>query len=462
MTDPQATTATVTAGTAFDDPLARLRWAVDQAVDLTATMIGGSVAEIAADACQVSGLSDFARIGDVVAFDTARGRILGQVLRVGPDTVTVKPFGAMGDIGIGARAWHHGSLGIRPDTSWKGRAINALGEPIDNLGPLRQGPARRPLHGSPPAALKRRRVTEPLRTGIKVIDIFTPLCRGQRIGIFAGSGIGKSTLLQMLAASPDFDTAVIALVGERGREVREFLEDGLSTIADRTVAVISTSDESSMLRRLAPATAVTVAEHFRDQGDNVILIVDSITRFAHASRDAAMAAGEPPVARGYTPSVFSDMACLLERSGPGEEGRGTITGVFAVLVDGDDHDEPVADTIRGTLDGHIVLDRGLAEQGRFPAVDPLKSISRLAPKVWSPEQLKLTQSLRSMIARFEDSRDLRLLGGYTKGADPLIDQAVALVPALYESLQQLPDEPPCPDAYRAVATALSGDGSAPA
>ena len=228
-----------------------------------------------------------------------------------------------------------------------------------------------------------------------------PICAGQRIGIFAGSGVGKSTLLGMMAGSKGFDSVVIALVGERGREVREFLDDSLGRNRKLAVTVVATGDESPMMRRLAPKTAMTIAEFFRDRGEKVLLIIDSVTRFAHAARDVALAAGEPAVARGYAPSVFSDLPKLLERAGPGAEGTGSITGIFSVLVDGDDHNDPVADNIRGTLDGHIVLDRAIADQGRFPAVNILTSISRLAQHVWTKEQHTLVMKLQG------DDRPLR-------------------------------------------------------
>jgi flagellum-specific ATP synthase len=302
--------------------------------------------------------------------------------------------------------------------------------------------------------MRRQRVATPIKTGVRVIDLFTPLCAGQRIGIFAGSGIGKSTLLAMLARSAGFDTAVIALVGERGREVREFIEDALTEGRSRAVAIVSTGDESPMMRRLAPRTATAIAEYFRDRGESVLLIVDSVTRFAHAAREVALAAGEPPVARGYTPSVFSDLPKLLERAGPGEEGAGSITGIFSVLVDGDDHNEPVADSIRGTLDGHIVLDRATADQGRYPAVNILTSVSRLANAIWSPEQRSLIMKLRAMIAQYEDTRDLRLMGGYHRGTDPDLDKAIELVPRILEAMKQNPAEPPSTDAFQELARAL--------
>lgn len=338
---------------------------------------------------------------------------------------------------------------------WKGRTFNALAEPIDGLGALLQGDRAFATEREPPPPMRRQRISAPLPTGIKVVDLFMPICAGQRIGVFAGSGIGKSTLLAMLARARGFDTVVIALVGERGREVREFMEDAIKADRQRAVAVVATGDESPMMRRLAPKTAMTIAEYFRDRGEKVLLILDSVTRLAHASRDVALAAGEPPVARGYTPSVFSDLPRYLERAGPGEEGTGSITGVFSVLVDGDDHNDPVADAIRGTLDGHIVLDRAIAEQARYPAINVLSSVSRLAKVAWTAEQHKLVMKLRAMVARFEDTRDLRLMGGYRAGADPALDKAVELVPRLYEVINQSPDEPPSVDAFRDVARALA-------
>ncbi|MGI9479838.1 MAG: FliI/YscN family ATPase [Hyphomicrobiaceae bacterium] len=420
------------------------------------TRISGTVIELAADSCLVSGLSKFAQIDDIVEFDTPEKALLGQIVRIGVGAVTIKPLSSFQSVRIGTKVAYRGGLSLRPHLAWKGRILNAFGEPVDGKGPLPIGERRMQLDNDPPHALERQRVSKPLQTGIKVIDVFTPLCRGQRVGVFAGSGLGKSTLLRMLAAAPDFDTVVVALVGERGREVREFLEDGLGPIAERTISVISTSDESSMMRRLAPSTAVCMAEFFRDEGDSVLLIVDSITRFAHAARDAAMAAGEPPIARGYSPSVFSDLVRLLERTGPGRDNSsGSITGVFSVLVDGDDHDEPIADTIRGTLDGHIVLDRAIAQQGRYPAVDPLRSLSRLAPHIWSSDQQRLVMSLRAMIARYEDGRDMRMLSGQQNGVDPLTDQAVELIPRLYEILEQAPEDPLSDDPFRDIATAFA-------
>jgi flagellum-specific ATP synthase len=427
--------------------------------------VGGSVTEVAPAYCRVSGLSPFVQLGECVDL-LAEGRSqLGEVVRIDATGVTVKPFEATLRAGLGTTAWRRGFVTLNPHSSWKGRTVNALGAPVDGDGPLRQGERPISTEREPPAPMRRQRIRTPVRTGVKIIDLFTPLCAGQRIGIFAGSGIGKSTLLGMLARAQGFDTAVIALVGERGREVREFIEDVLGLDRRGAVTVVATGDESPMMRRLAPKTAMSIAEHFRDRGENVLLIVDSMTRFAHAARDVALAAGEPPVARGYTPSVFSDLPKLLERAGPGEEGCGSITGIFSVLVDGDDHNDPVADNIRGTLDGHIVLDRAIADAARYPAVNVLTSVSRLAAKAWTPEQWTLVTKLRAMIARFEDTRDLRLMGGYRDGTDPALDRAIELVPRLYEAMRQSPADPPCQDVFQEIARAFApepgGDPAAP-
>lgn len=429
--------------------LARLEECVKEAQEeLGLLRISGTISEVTPAYAKVEGLSRFLRLGDCVSFK-ANGRMnLAEAVRIDSQLATVKTFDSLAFAQLGERVSCAGPLRIFPDESWKGRVINALGSPIDAAGSLARGEKAARLDAPPPPALTRARVRTPLKTGIRVIDLFTPLCAGQRIGIFAGSGVGKSTLLAMLAGSRDFDTVVIALVGERGREVREFLDDALAVNRSATVAVVATGDESPLMRRLAPKTAMSVAEFFRDRGQSVLLIIDSITRFAHAARDVAMAAGEFAVARGYTPSVFSDLPKLLERAGPGEEGQGTITGIFSVLVDGDDLNDPVADAIRGTLDGHIVLDRAIADQGRFPAVNILTSISRLAQLAWTPEQNALAGKLRALIARYEDTRDLRLMGGYRPGADAELDQAVAIVPKIYEAITQPPRSGLSKDAFR--------------
>ena len=415
----------------------------------------GTVSSISPSTYRVRGLSPFVRLGDCVATAEARDDRHGEVVRIEADAVTVKPFGAVVDVGLGSTVVKADGVAVMPAPSWRGRIVDALGRPLDGLGPLETGSEHRSIHAEPPPALGRGRVKVACRTGVRVLDIFTPLCHGQRIGIFAGSGVGKSTLLGMMAACKGFDTVVIALVGERGREVREFIEDSLGANRALAVTVVATGDDSALMRKMAPLTAMTIAEWFRDRGDKVLLMVDSVTRYAHAARDVALAAGEPAVARGYAPSVFTDLPKLLERAGPGRDGSGSITGLFAVLVDGDDHNDPVADCIRGTLDGHVVLDRAIADSARYPAVDVLGSISRLAHQVWTPDQRTLVTKLRAMISRYESTRDLRLMGGLQTGTDPDLDQAVTLTPLIYDALIQGPSNPPSADAFRELAEALN-------
>ena len=425
-----------------------------EGLDEPSIQIFGHVVDISPQAFKVAGLSPFVRLGDCVMCEGPEGPELGEVVRVEEKSVTVKPFAVGFRSGVRTRAWRTGPVTIAPAVSWKGRAVDAFGRPCDGLGPLEQGDEPQVADRTPDAAMRRGRIRTPVKTAVKAIDIFTPLVKGQRIGIFAGSGVGKSTLMGMLARAKGFETVVVALVGERGREVREFLEETMKGNLSRVVTVVATGDESPMMRRLAPKTAMSVAEYFRDRGDDVLLIVDSVTRLAHAARDVALAAGEPPVSRGYPPSVFSELPRLLERAGPGAEGMGTITGLFAVLVDGDDHNEPIADAIRGTLDGHIVLDQVIAEEGRFPSIDLLKSISRLCDLCWSPQERELVGKLKAMIARYEDTRDLRLLGGYNRGADGVLDQAIDLVPHLYAAMAQHPSDPQEADAFEALSRAL--------
>ena len=413
---------------------------------------GGRISEVSATHYRVRGLSGSARLGDVVEHRSHSGSRTGEIVQISPDQVLVAPYEQSADAGVGDPVFNRGTFDIHPDATWRGRVLNALAQPIDSGLPPRRGEAHA---AGTPAALNRERVGTALKTGVRVIDIFTPLCFGQRMGIFAGSGVGKSTLLAMLASADAFDTVVVALVGERGREVREFLEDtiGPHNMA-KTVAVVATSDESAMMRKRAPGTAMRIAEYFRDRGDRVLLVLDSITRFAHALREVATGSGEHPVARGYPASVFTDLPKLLERAGPGPIGRGSITAVISVLVDGDDHNDPIADSVRGIIDGHIVLDRAIAEQGRYPPVNPLSSISRLASKAWGEDERALVMRLRAMISRFEDTRDIRLLGAYQPGVDAELDLAVRQVPVIYDTLAQSPKDPPSYDPFADLARNL--------
>ncbi len=422
---------------------------------------GGRVHTIAAGHYTVRGLSRHVRLGEFVAHKSATGVHLGEVVRVEPDLVYVCPIELGEPIGIHDIVIRKGAFRISPSDSWCGRTINSLCEPIDGLGPIAEGLDRRSISTTAPPSMTRQRVENGFKTGVRAIDIFSPLCLGQRLGIFAGSGVGKSTLLSMLARADAFDKVVIALVGERGREVREFIEDTLGSNMRKAIAVVATSDESPMLRKMAPLTAVTIAEHFRDKGENVLFIVDSVTRFAHAIREVATASGEPPIARGYPASVFTELPRLLERAGPGPEGAGTITAIISILVDGDNHNDPIADSTRGILDGHIVLQRSLAEEGRYPPIDPLASISRLARKAWTPDQEKLVSRLKVLIHRFEETRDLRLIGGYRPGADPDLDMAVKQVPIIYDVLKQSPGDRESLDAFADLAGALKAAAGVP-
>jgi flagellum-specific ATP synthase len=320
---------------------------------------------------------------------------------------------------------------------WLGRVIDPLGRPLDGKGPLLPGDRSAPVRSAPPNAALRARLGPRIDLGVKALNAFTTCRQGQRLGLFAGSGVGKSTLLSMLARYTKCDISVIALVGERGRELREFIEDDLGAEGlARSVLVVATSDQPPLMRRECAYAAACVAEHFRDQGKSVLLMMDSVTRFCLALREIGLSAGEPPTTRGYPPSVFAELPQLLERAGPGLPGAGMITGLFTVLVEGDDQNEPVADAVRGILDGHVVLDRRIAEAGRYPAVDVLRSLSRTVPGVNLPAENTLTTKARSILATWHDMADLVRLGAYKAGTDPVVDEAVRLAPLIESFLSQ--------------------------
>jgi flagellum-specific ATP synthase len=289
--------------------------------------------------------------------------------------------------------------------------------------------------------MRRRLVGGKLETGVRAIDVFTPICRGQRLGIFAASGVGKSTLMGMLARGVEADVIVVGLIGERGREVKEFLDHTLGEEGRRrTVVVVATSDEPALARRRAAQATLAVAEYFRSEGKQVFLLLDSVTRLAHAQREIGLAAGEPATARSYTPSVFTELPALLERAGPGVEGEGDITAIFTVLVDGDDHDEPIADAVRGILDGHLVLDRRIGERGRWPAIDVLRSVSRALPRCHNAEQNALLATAKRCLATYADMAEMIRLGAYRNGSDPEVDLAIQHHPGLDAFLNQDVDE----------------------
>jgi len=325
---------------------------------------------------------------------------------------------------------------VRPSAGWLGRVVNAMGEPIDGKGPLPQGPTPYPFRAPPPPAHARRRIGDPIDLGVRALNTFITCCHGQRMGIFAGSGVGKSVLLSMLARNVVADVSVIGLIGERGREVQEFLQDDLGEEGlARSVVVVATSDEPALMRRQAGYLTLAIAEYFRDQDQHVLLLMDSITRFAVAQREIGLATGEPPTAKGYTPTVFAELPRLLERAGTGP-GEGTISGIFTVLVEGDDHNEPVSDAVRAILDGHIVMERQIAERGRYPAINVLKSVSRTMPKSADPAYLDVLTRARQLMATYADMEELIRLGAYRRGSSPEVDEAIGLNPALEAFLGQ--------------------------
>ncbi|MCE3257414.1 MAG: ATPase FliI/YscN [Nitrobacter vulgaris] len=381
-------------------------------------------------------------VGARIVIETGVGRAIpAEVVGFNGDNAVVMPFAGLDGVRCGCRALIADASGqVRPAASWLGRVINAMGEPIDGKGPLPQGPAPVPYRNSPPSAHSRKRVGKPLDLGVRALNTFLTCCRGQRLGIFAGSGVGKSVLLSMLARNADADISVIGLVGERGREVQEFLQDDLGEEGlARSVVVVATSDEPALMRRQAAYLTLAVAEYFRDEGRDVMCMMDSVTRFAMAQREIGLSTGEPPTTKGYTPTVFTELPRLLERAGPGAD-EGTITGIFTVLVDGDDHNEPVADAVRGILDGHIVMERAIAERGRYPAINILKSVSRTMPKSADPAFLPIITRARQMMATYSDMEELVRLGAYRTGSNAEVDEAIKLNPVLEDFLRQAKDE----------------------
>lgn len=416
--------------TAFSDLTTQLR-------DIGGARLEGRVRSIAGMALTAAGLDRALGIGDRVRVIGRNGPIEGEVVALGADGegLTILPFGTWDGVAAGARieADTRGQgISIHPDDSWIGHAVDALGRPVALPGQpdpaatgFHLGLGTRPVRAPAPSALGRRRVGAKLETGVRALDLFVPICRGQRLGIFAGSGVGKSTLMAMLARQTDAEVIVIGLVGERGREVREFIEEDLGPEGlARSVVVVATGDESPLMRRQAAWTATAVAEHFRDRGKQVLLMIDSVTRFAMAQREIGLSAGEPPTTRGYPPTVFSELPRLLERAGPGPEGAGDISALFTVLVDGDDMNEPIADAARGILDGHVVLDRRIAETGRFPAVNLQRSLSRMLPDCHGPVERRIMEAARRLMARHADMEDLVRIGAYRPGSDPETDVAL--------------------------------------
>ena len=418
----------------------------------------GRVTGVAGMLLEIGGMPNALAIGgrcNVLAQDGRR--LLCEVVGFRGGRALLMPFYTLDGVGLGCKAeLVPNSDVIYPDQSWLGRVINAMGQPIDGKGPLRQGPLAYKLRAAPPPAHARKRVQGKVDLGVRAINTFLSCCRGQRMGIFAGSGVGKSILMSMFARNTTADCSVIGLVGERGREVQEFIEDDLGAEGlARSVVVVATSDESPLMRRQAAYLTLTIAEFLRDCERDVLCLIDSVTRFAMAQREIGLSAGEPPTTKGYTPTVFAELPKLLERAGTGT-GTGTITGLFTVLVDGDDHNEPIADAVRAILDGHIVLDRGIAERGRYPAVNILRSISRTMPGCNSEEENALIGQARAHLAIYEDMAELIRLGAYRRGSDPRVDEAIRYYPAIEAFLSQRRDEHTnFADGYQALADILA-------
>jgi flagellum-specific ATP synthase len=398
----------------------------------------GRVAGVMGMMLEIAGVPQTLAVGgrcEVVARD---GRRLScEVVGFRDGRALAMPFGQLDGIGLGCKAEMLGSgTVVRPHESWLGRVVNALGEPIDGKGPLVAGIGAYPLRNTPPPAHARQRVQGKLDLGVRAINTFLTCCRGQRMGIFAGSGVGKSVLLSMLARYTASDVSIIGLIGERGREVQEFIEDDLGPEGlARSIVVVATGDESPLIRRQAAYLTLTLAEFFRDRGQDVLCLMDSVTRFAMAQREIGLSAGEPPASKGYTPTVFAELPRLLERAGPGTD-SGSITGLFTVLVEGDDHNEPIADAVRGILDGHIVLERAIAERGRYPAINLLRSVSRTMPGCNSEEENAIVGAARRHLATYEDMAELIRLGAYRRGSDDKVDEAIERYPAIEAFLSQ--------------------------
>ena len=421
-------------------PVTKLECLTAEIASLRPVYNVGRVVQVGSGTLTVIGLSDTASLGDQVKI-LRRGNdpMGGEVLQLSRHKIVILPDRSAEGVVIGDRVTLLGQAEIAPDESWIGRVIDPSGNPLDGR-PLLRGIKSRPMRAAPPKATERHALGERLETGVAVFNTMLPIVRGQRIGMFAGSGVGKSTLLAKFARGVSADVVVIALVGERGREVREFVDTVLGPEGmKRAVVVAATSDQSPLVRRRCAWTAMAVAEHFRDQGLHVLLLADSITRFAEAHREVALASGEVASLRGYPPSTSHMIMSLCERAGPGAGDTGDITALFSVLVAGSDMDEPVADILRGVLDGHVVLDRKIAERGRFPAIDLLRSVSRSLPNAATPTENDLINKSRRLLGAYDQAELMIQAGLYTSGSDALIDEAIAVWPHLDAFLAR--DEP---------------------
>jgi flagellum-specific ATP synthase len=416
--------------------VAKYRQLLDEVVPMRAT---GRVAKVIGLAIEVEGLN--ASVGELCQLVPAKGRepMAAEVVGFHEDRVVIMPYGELHGVQAGCEVIASGRLFDIPiGDALLGRVIDGLGNPIDGLGGI-QASGRTLIHNSPPHPLKRTRISEVFSTGVRAIDGVLTCGKGQRMGIFSGSGVGKSTLLGMIARYSSSDVSVIALIGERGREVQEFIQRDLGPEGlKRSVVVVSTSDQPALIRLKGAWVATAIAEYFRDQGKDVALLMDSVTRFAMAQRELGLAIGEPPALRGYTPSVFALLPKIMERSGTSD--RGAITAFYTVLVESDDLNEPVTDTARSVLDGHIVLSRDLAAENHYPAIDIPGSVSRVMDSLVPPEHRTSAGLLREVLATYRDARDLINIGAYVAGSNPQIDRAIRLLPGVTAFLKQRPEE----------------------
>jgi flagellum-specific ATP synthase len=402
----------------------------------------GKVCSISGLMIEVKGLEGMLSIGTKCSIiSKSNKKILSEVVSLKDDKAVIMPFFDVSDISVGSFVeLEDRSDFILPSEDWLGRVINALAKPIDDKGVMPEGEKPYFYRSTPIPAHKRKMVEGKIDLGVRAVNTYTTCCKGQRIGLFAGSGVGKSMLVAMLTKYSSAEVKVIGLIGERGRELQEFLQNYLGEEGIKNAVVIAaTSDESALMRRQAAYLTMAVAEYFRDQGKEVLCLMDSVTRFALAQREIGLSAGEPPATRGYTPSVFTEMPKLLERAGPGLENEtGSITGLFTVLVEGDDHNEPISDTVRGILDGHIVMERKIAERGRYPAINVLKSVSRMMPSCNNDMQNMLVQKSLEILSVYDDMAEMIRLGAYKQGSDTKVDEAIRLFPQLEEFLKQQP------------------------
>ncbi|WNM26004.1 FliI/YscN family ATPase [Demequina capsici] len=430
-----------------------------RAVAAAAPQLIGSVSSIIGLSVEVCGLPG--AVGDLIAIEGGDdGMTVAEVVAVTPRSLRCMPLGPVHGLRVGMAARATGSpLTVPAGPQLLGRVLDGLGRPMDGKGPLGgEGMTRVPVSATAPDALARARVDTPVGLGVTALDTLVTVGRGQRIGLFAGSGVGKSSLLSMVARGTDAEVSVIALIGERGREVREFLEDDLGPEGlARSVVVVATSDQPAMVRLRAAFVATRIAEDLRSRGSHAVLMMDSLTRVAMAQREIGLSVGEPPATRGYPPSTFSMLAQLLERAGTDE--HGSVTGIYTVLVDGDDHNEPIADAARSILDGHVVLTRDLAVAGHYPAIDVLGSISRVATRVTTPEQRGLALKLRKVLAARRRAQDLLDVGAYAPGSNALVDAAVANSAAIDGFLQQSVDQAiPAEQSWSALAALVTRMG----